>query len=300
MNNLDKSYHAVQDTEVLVEENLKPDLEELQELNAAICASPTIYGWWLKAGNKYGRKQFRSHLLSLMGVINLITFKLAMECGALYPVSEEGEKNEYAVDKGLLRSLIVNCAREKVSFTMPLSGVEKYLKKYWSGSFSSQPYLRKLRVIMGHELGLFSWNEEELVYVERNQYSQDDKAPPCVISCIDFEKLLIVQQQLELMLGEMGDQGEGEQLSVLTLLPDHYGNWTRMLYNAWFEETEYNRIPQECRVPQGHFLRRVERYPNPEVVRDIQDMEVSTGLTPERGEQNGDSPCEYLENSSRL
>ena len=129
MINLNKSYHVVQDTQVLVEESLKPDKEELQELNTAISTSPTIYGWWLKAGNKYGRKQFRSHLLSMMGVINLITFKLAMQYGALYPVSESGEKSEYAVDQRLLRQLIINCAREKVTFTMPLAGVEKYLKK---------------------------------------------------------------------------------------------------------------------------------------------------------------------------
>jgi hypothetical protein len=201
----------------------------------------------------------------MMGIINLITFKLAMEYGALYQVSEEGEKNEYAVDRGLLRSLIVNCAREKVSFVMPLAGVEKYLKKYWSGSFNSQPYLRKLRVIMGKELGLFTWNESELAWVECDQSNPDNRMPPCVINCIDFEKLLIVQQQLELMLGEVGDQEEGEEISVLTLLPEHYGNWTRMLYNAWFEGAEYNRQTKDCDAYQGH----VERYCYSDVAEDV-------------------------------
>lgn len=266
MINLNKSYHVAQDTQVLDDETLQPSREELQQLKVSISTSPTIYGWWLKAGNKYGRKQLRSHILSMMGVINLITFKLAMEYGALYPVGEEGEKSEYAVDKRLLRQLIINCAREKVTFTMPLAGVEKYLKKYWSGAFCSQPYLRKLRVILGKELGLFEWNEEDMVWVERNQYSDDDKALPCVLSCIDFEKLLIVQQQLELMLGEVGDQGDDEEISVLILLPSHYGNWTRMLFNAWFDGIEYNRTESGLQQPQPD----IERYPDSVIVNDIQ------------------------------
>lgn len=256
-------------------DELQPTVQEILAIQLDVATSPTLHSWWEEGTTKYGRRLNRGRILAMMGIINLITFKLGIEHGALY----EAEENKWLVNKDKLRSLIVNCSREQVKFQMPLTGVGKYLKRYWSDASSSQPFLRKLRVVMSKELGLFEWNEDELEFVPR---PASDRATPCVLHSIDFERLLLVMQQLEMMLKTMSD----DEISVLEMLPSHYGNWTRMLFNAWFQVIEYNR---KRVFACSEFAESVDMYNYSEVAQFIDDEVDGGGYRPE-GEVSGSKP----------
>lgn len=234
-----QSYYVSQDTSVL--EDLKLTRQELDELAIATFHGSDSLLEWSQAQGQYEKSLAKGRILAMMGTINLITFKLALAHGALRQTTFGKEVNKFEVDSQKLRNLVVGCAREQISFTMPLCGLTKYLKRYWPGACASRSFLVKLRRIMSYELGLFEFEE-----VKWQKLPDNERAAPAVITAIDFEKLLVVQNLLENMLAALVEWEDGEeQQTVLSLLPSHCGNWTRMLYDAWFAGVaEYRRSPE--------------------------------------------------------
>lgn len=183
-------------------------------------------------------------ILGAMGYINLVTFKIAMQCGALYQVDDNPKrmKNTYAIDKELLGELLERSAAGRLSYQVATKGVSKYLSEYWESAANSMPTLRKIREAFSKEFGLFTYER-----IEASGRICDCPAPQW--RQIDFVGLLILHEVLEELLCDGNTSGiemKRKKDELPSEMPEHRGFWTVMLYNAVFEGVqEFHRAIEE-------------------------------------------------------
>jgi len=175
----------------------------------------------------------KAKLLGAMGYVNLVTFKLAMDYGALVPVEDAAPKGKanYTIDKRQLGELLHRSATGRLTYQVATTGVRKYLLEHWESAASSAPTLRKIRAVLSLELGLFTVED-----IAPSGRKCDCPAPEW--RQIDFVRLLLLHETLEEVLTDGNTSGIEMQRKTDGLpaeMPPYRGYWTVMLFNAVFE-----------------------------------------------------------------
>lgn len=187
---------------------------------------------------QYGGMSIRK-LLTNLGILNTYIWRMSVNWGAVGKV--DGSKRQWEIiSTEKLNEMVAACNAGLGECQNPVLWIEKYLSRFWPGTFRTQETICKYRFMM-RDLGLFD-------YVQPVGASVDGVAVvvPTPHYKVDFIKMLFMYRTLDAIArhkiaqkykkriesGELNK--EGQVLSVADFLPKHQGHLPSLIFDSLF------------------------------------------------------------------